>query len=219
MRLQSRGRRRQVGGVEAELRASWSLDLGTAPGARAVLDELLARHREPHRRYHTLTHVAHVLRVVSELLPHVEVPDPVAVRLAAWFHDAVYQPTSSTNESDSASLARRLLAGAGVAPSCVDDVERLVLVTAHHQPSTADEAVLVDGDLGVLAAEPPGYASYSQQVRAEYAHLDDAAWRRGRAGVLRSLLDRPRLFHTEPMARLEPRARANLAAELAGLSS
>lgn len=203
--------------MESELRASWVLDLGTSPAADAVLDELLDRHREPHRHYHTLSHVAHVLRAAGELMAAVPVADPRAVRLAAWFHDAIYDPRSSTNEADSAALAGRLLPGAGASESCVRAVERLVRVTAHHEPSADDEAVLVDADLGVLAADPTGYDAYVHQVRAEYAHLDDATWQRGRAAVLRHLLDRARLFHTTPMRALEQRARANMAAELHGL--
>jgi predicted metal-dependent HD superfamily phosphohydrolase len=203
--------------MEAELRASWVLDVGAGPAPDAVLDELLTRHREAHRHYHTLTHVAHVLRTVGELTAEVAVDDPVAVRLAVWFHDAIYEPRSATNEADSAALAARLLPAAGVGARQVDAVARLVMVTAHHEPSADDEAVLIDADLGVLAAEPNGYDAYVHQVRAEYAHLDDSAWRQGRAAVLRRLLDRPRLFHTAPMAAHEHRARANLTAELHGL--
>jgi predicted metal-dependent HD superfamily phosphohydrolase len=193
------------------------LDLGGGHAAGAVLDELFTRHREAHRHYHTLTHVAHVLRTASELMTAVPVPDPRAVRLAAWFHDAIYEPRSTTNEEDSALLAARLLPGAGASTECVDAVGRLVRATAHHDPSTDDEAVLIDADLGVLAAEPTGYDAYAHQVRAEYAHVDDTAWRHRRAEVLQHFLDRPRLFHTAPMRVHEQRARANMAAELHGL--
>lgn len=193
------------------------LDLGASHAADAVLDELFTRHREPHRHYHTLTHVAHVLRTAGELMAAVPVADPSTVRLAAWFHDAIYDPVSATNEEDSAALAARLLPGAGATAECIHAVERLVRVTAHHNPGADDEAVLVDADLGVLAAEPTGYDAYTHQVRAEYSHLDDATWQRGRAMVLQRLLDRTRLFHTEPMRAHEQRARANMAAELHGL--
>lgn len=193
------------------------LDLGAGHAADAVLDELFNRHREAHRHYHTLTHVAHVLRAAGELMAAVPVADPLAVRLAAWFHDAIYDPRSATNEDDSAALAARLLPGAGATSECVHAVERLVRATAHHDPGADDEAVLVDADLGVLAAEPAAYDAYTHQVRAEYAHLDDVTWRRGRAMVLQRLLDRPRLFHTAPMHAHEQRARANMAAELHGL--
>ena len=200
--------------METELRASWTLDLGTGRGADAVLDDLLLRHREPHRRYHTLAHVAHVLRALRGLLAEVPVPDPVAVRLGGWFHDAVYEPASTTNEADSAALAERVLPGAGVGPDRVEAVARLVLATATHEPAADDEAVLVDADLGVLAADPSGYSAYTEQVWAEYAHIDDETWRERRARFLEGFLARPQIFFTPPARHLEARARANLTAEL-----
>lgn len=203
--------------MEAELRASWALDLGTGRAATAIVDDLVSRHREPHRRYHTLAHVAHVLRAVRDLTVEVPVVDPVAVRVAAWFHDAVYDPRSSTNEADSAALAERLLPEAGVDPARLATVGRLVRVTATHEPTSEDEAVLVDADLGVLAADPAGYQAYSEQVRAEYAHLDDDTWRAGRTRRLQDFLARPHLFTTAPGHALEARARANISAELRAL--
>jgi predicted metal-dependent HD superfamily phosphohydrolase len=97
-------------------------------------------------------------------------------------------------------------------------VERLVLATAGHAPSAADEAVLVDADLAILGAEPKDYAAYVQGVRVEYRHVPDDQWRTGRAAVLQRFLDATPLFHTAVMHReSEVRAKANLTAELAGL--
>ena len=79
-----------------------------------------------------------------------------------------------------------------------------------------DTAVLLAADLAVLAAEPSRYADYATAVRREYAHVDDDAWRSGRARVLRTLLDRPRLFAPElGLDEWERRARANVTSELA----
>jgi len=56
-------------------------------------------------------------------------------------------------------------------------------------------------------------------VRREYAHLDDETFARGRAAVLRSLLDRPVLFRTAfGRQEWEDAARANAGAELARLT-
>ena len=78
--------------------------------------------------------------------------------------------------------------------------------------------MLLDADLAVLGAEPAAYQAYVTGVRAEYAHVDAAAWRTGRAAVLRDLLARRPLYATEPArARWEARAGANMAAELATL--
>jgi predicted metal-dependent HD superfamily phosphohydrolase len=211
------------GGVEEELRDRWAADAGRGRAATTALDSLLGRYREPPRRYHGTAHVLRVLRTVEEILaamPDPAVPDPAAVRLAAWYHDAIYDPRAAAgaNEAASAALAERDLASFGMAPERVASVARLVRVTAGHEPATPDEAVLCDADLAVLAADPATYTAYATGVRAEYGHVDEAAWRVGRAEVLSAFLARPVLFHTTAMAPRDGAARANLTAELATLT-
>jgi predicted metal-dependent HD superfamily phosphohydrolase len=186
--------------------------------ASPALDRVAACYDEPHRRYHDRRHLEQVLADVERLLAAVEVPDPDAVRLAALFHDAIYDPGSVTNEAESAFLAAQVLNGIEPSPR-VADVQRLVLATASHRASAPDEAVLLDADLAVLGADRHGYLAYVQAIRQEFAHVPDDAWRIGRGGVLRSLLALPRLYATPPMERLEARARANLALELASLDA
>jgi predicted metal-dependent HD superfamily phosphohydrolase len=204
--------------VEEALRAAWARDAGSSRAAGEALDGLLARYQEPHRHYHTLKHVASVLEQVDTLVAAVPVEDPIAVRLAVWFHDAVYDPRASNNEAASADLAERVLTDIGTDPDRVVAVRGLVLVTVAHEPRTpADDAVLCDADLSVLAARPAVYAAYVTGVRAEYGHVTDAEWRQGRAAVIERFLARAAIFHTAPMASAEHRARANLSAELASL--
>ncbi|MEU6660486.1 hypothetical protein [Streptomyces sp. NPDC046821] len=183
------------------------------PGAYA--DDLLARWAEPQRRYHTTAHLKAVLDHVDALADHAE--DPDLVRLAAWFHDAVYLPERSTNEERSARLAERALREAGLAENQVREVVRLVLLTVTHAPAPGDTngQVLCDADLAILAAAPDAYAAYTAQVREEYGFVPDDAFREGRGAVLRQLLALPRLFHTPyGSAHWEGPARENLAAEL-----
>jgi predicted metal-dependent HD superfamily phosphohydrolase len=209
---------------EVELRSVWH---GLSePGHRheQLLDELLARHREPHRRYHTVTHIMWVVRHARELLDPAREPnidsgiDRDAVLLAALFHDAVYDPTRTDNESVSAALGAAAAITLGWSADRAAAVHRLVLATAGHSPAAADEAVLVDADLAILGAEPNDYAAYVRGVRAEYRHVSDEQWRTGRAVVLQRFLDADPLFHTDVMRRSrEVRAKSNLAAELATL--
>jgi predicted metal-dependent HD superfamily phosphohydrolase len=203
--------------VEAQLRAAWARDGGTGKAAEQVVDGLLTRYREPHRRYHTDKHLASVLVVCDELLEAVDVVDPTAVRLAAWFHDAIYDPRSPSNEAASAALARRDLSFLGQPPARIDDVERLVLATVGHEAQADDEAVLLDADLAILATRPAVYQAYVNGIRAEYAHVDDDTWRTGRTAVLQHFLARDHIFATTPMLTREAVARANLTAELATL--
>ncbi|WP_199714577.1 HD domain-containing protein [Micromonospora radicis] len=183
--------------------------------------DLLERWREPHRHYHTVAHLTAVLDIVDRYAS--SAPQPDLVRLAAWCHDAVYDPRAAgdRNERDSAALAEVLLTRAGLPDAEVAEVRRLVLLTAGHQVPTADGdgVLLCDADLAVLAAPEPTYDGYAAAIRREYAHVPEPDYRIGRARVLTGLLALPHLFRLPTLAaRWEPRARANLARELATLT-
>ncbi|MFD8502653.1 hypothetical protein ACFV2L_07955 [Streptomyces sp. NPDC059687] len=203
------------------LRSRWQRTLlatregGGHPDPRLYADDLLRRWAEPQRRYHTTEHLRAVLDHVDVLEEYAD--DPDAVRLAAWFHDAVYQPDRSTNEERSARLAERALPEAGVPQRTTAEVARLVRLTVGHatEPDDANGAVLCDADLAILAAAPHEYAAYTAAVRQEYGFVPDEAFREGRAAVLRGLLDLPRLFRT-PYGQREwaATARWNIGAEL-----
>jgi predicted metal-dependent HD superfamily phosphohydrolase len=185
------------------------------PGPGPIGGDLLRRYGEPHRRYHTTEHLAAVLDRVDELAA--EADDADAVRLAAWFHDAVYDPARSDNEERSAVLAERMLADTDLPAGTVAEVARLVRLTTTHDPREGDRngAVLCDADLAVLAADPDHYAAYAAAVREEYAAVPDDAFRAGRADVLDNLLDLPALFRTsQGRERWEAAARHNLRTEL-----
>jgi len=193
---------------------AWTQLAGDSPTSRTEWAAVVAAWSEPHRRYHDLAHLAAVLGLVGELAG--AATDPDAVRLAAWYHDVVYDPRRGDNEQVSAERARAGLRGL-VPPERVEEVVRLVLLTAGHDPAPedADGAVLCDADLAVLAGPPEAYAAYASAVREEYGHLSDAEFTAGRTAVLEHLLALPALYRLPAVAgEWTPRARANLAAEL-----
>ncbi|MFE0459022.1 HD domain-containing protein [Kitasatospora sp. NPDC058965] len=204
-----------------DLLARWNTALtrcGASADPEPYGQELLRRWAEPQRRYHTTEHLRAVLDRVDELAAHAA--DPDAVRLAAWFHDAVYRPDRSENEERSAELAVRALREAGLAEARIEQVARLVRLTLSHHPEPGDRdgEVLCDADLAILGAEPARYAAYAAAVREEYAFVPEPDFRAGRAAILRQLLALPALYRTpEAVARYDARARANLAAELTAL--
>ena len=204
-----------------DLRARWTQTLlaarhgAGAPDPLPYADNLLARWSEPQRHYHTVDHLTAVLNHIDVLEEHAA--DPDLVRLAAWFHDAVYLPDRSENEERSAHLAERALAEAGLTPAATAEVARLVRLTVTHAPEADDVngQVLCDADLAILAAPPEPYAAYTAAVREEYAFVPEDAFREGRAAVLRQLLALPRLFWTPyGTERWEKAARDNITAEL-----
>lgn len=187
-------------------------------GHDELRERLMEAYGDPSRGYHDLRHLAEVLEHVVALLAGGEPADRDAVLLAAWFHDAVYDGARD-DEERSAVLAETELAG--VVPELAGEVSRLVRVTASHRPDDRDAngRVLCDADLAILAAGPERYREYVDGVRREHSALGDADFRRGRAAVLRGLLDKPTLFHTAvARQQWEDAARANVARELADLS-
>lgn len=195
----------------AELAAE--LDLEPEPTNDIGFD-LAACHTEPHRHYHTMEHITAVLRHLVDL----NAATPTA-RLAAFFHDAVYDPTRADNETQSAELAREVLQA--VDRPEADDVAAIVIATAKHElPAGAprETAAFLDADLAILAARPDVYQTYCSNVRAEYGHVSDADFRSGRKAILEGFLTRDHLFFTTAgQAKFEVSARANLRREIASL--
>ena len=203
------------------LRERWEAllrDIAKPEERRAQFDALIARYREPHRRYHTLDHIAECLQLLDEHRHLVR--DPRRVELAVWFHDAVYDPTRPDNEARSADVADEALALLGADDATRDEVRRLVLLTVHQQPPGTDDPdgqLMVDIDLASLGVAPEVFDANGENLRNEFAHLDRVAYERGRDAMLQRMLDRPRIYRTEAFAlRFEDAARANLRRTLSG---
>lgn len=185
-----------------------------------VGESVLRRWAEPHRRYHTTVHLREVLAAVDTLADLAD--DQVAVELAAWFHDAVYEPDAAAgvNEASSAKLASSLLVALHVPRPTVGAVTQLILSTATHEVDLNDRdcAVLTDADLWILGASAERYRRYAADVRVEFGFVDDEGWQSGRSAVLCGFVDRSRLFATDrAQAAFGARARDNLRWELATL--
>jgi len=188
------------------------------PDGAALRDELAAAYADPARGYHDSQHLTEVLDRLDELASAGVTYDTTPVVLAAWFHDAVYDGERDAEER-SASWAEDALP-ALVPADVVAEVARLVRMTETHLPDDADAngCALSDADLGILAAPADRYAQYRAAIRQEYAHLPDEVFVPGRASVLRSLADKPHVFHTAfAQERWEGPARANMEHELAEL--
>lgn len=202
-------------------RAGWA---GPADAVDGAGQDLIARYARPERHYHDLTHLAECL---AELDTAADGPagaaacdDFVAVATALWFHDAVYDPTRSDNEAASADLAAARLATLGASPAEIARVRQLVLDTAHRaDPATPDGRLIVDVDLAILGQPADRFDRYDRAIRLEYAHVPEAAYRAGRAAVLRGFLNRAAIYRTDRFAaRYEVAARDNLRRALVGLA-
>jgi predicted metal-dependent HD superfamily phosphohydrolase len=194
--------------------------LGARSHGRPAFERLRDAYGEPHRAYHTARHIGACLRLFDQ--PDVKrLATRVAeVEAALWFHDAIYDTHARTNEEESAALATELLLSDGVAPEVAERVAAHVLATRGHVADTGDTQLVLDIDLAILGAKTSEYARFEQEIRAEYAWVDEEAYRAGRSAVLRSFLERDRIYGAAVLReRLEARARSNLATALSQLVS
>lgn len=199
-------------------RRTWQ-QLGVACPDTALLDELIGRYSEPHRKYHTMQHLDECFTSFATVRG--EAVHPAEIGLALWFHDAIYDVKNHDNELKSADWARSELLRAGAAEGTANRVHALVMVTRHNAlPSTIDEQILVDIDLSVLGAEPNRFDEYETQVRAEYAWVPEPVYRSRRSEILQAFLDRNSIYSTPCFqSRFETQARSNLMRSLAKLAA
>lgn len=181
---------------EAALRDGWAAML---PRAVDLGDELLQRWSEPLRRYHTPQHLTEVLDAIDAVVAdHASDARPErSTRLAAWFHDAVYEGRAGEDEEASARLAEEGLDGLVPARE-VEEVARLVRLTAGHRVEDDDRRGedFIDADLSILGAGEGRYLEYSRQIRAEYHRVPADDFRLGRLAVLEQLAALDPLYRT-----------------------
>lgn len=179
-------------------------------------DAVLARYAEPHRKYHTLRHLDECFERMGPVRTKAERPGELD--LALWYHDAVYDPRASDNEARSADLAASAMERAGLPDVARDRVRALIMATRHDAlPPLGDAALLVDVDLGVLAAASARFDEYETEIRAEYAWVPESTFSSKRREVLRGFTERGRIYSSGVFDDDEPRARENLARSIARL--
>ncbi len=169
-----------------------------------LLIDLTRRYCEPHRRYHTIRHIAEMIYVGREL-------DLDDVQIAAvWFHDAIFEIPGPDNEERSALLVEQLLPERGWSAGEVAAVAAIVRDTKTHTPSSDRAAAVIDLDLMSLAAGWQVFRQNGLDIAAEHGDIDDDTSRRAQRDLLESFLARERIFQTAWGSRFEAKARANI---------
>jgi predicted metal-dependent HD superfamily phosphohydrolase len=200
----------------------------TAAGATAprqqietAASRLLERWGDESRYHHNVRHLVDVLAKVDQLAE--ETHHPELVRLAAWYHGAIFSSAPASayaqrggeDEVSSAELAAEELSALGIPAASVTIVHDIIRGLARHRDAVdVDTQALCDAELATLAVEPQKYAEYRRSVRREYAHIPMRDYLSSRIAILGKLLARKRLFASPLGQPWEEPARQNLSAEL-----
>lgn len=197
--------------------------------------EIEAQYNAPHRFYHAFSHVEEVLRhwiAVDQASGWLRREETSA---ALVFHDLVYELAWQPGDSEdmSARIARMVLADAGKGlpvdhPAVdvgydfldLDYIERLIKLTGRlgrlqSSDLTVEEALFLDCDQAILAADEETYQAHLDDLEQEYLPTKGVShFQARRLGYVKKMLERPRIFLSEYFAdRYEVAARGNLERE------
>ncbi|MTJ07752.1 hypothetical protein [Anabaena sp. UHCC 0204] len=185
--------------------------------ANQAFTDLVNTYSQPYRYYHNLKHLDHILSTINILQIYAQ--DLPSVKLAAWFHDIIYNTHAQDNEEKSADYAANILESLGIPTSNINTVHQLILNTKNHQSNDLNSQVLLDADLAILAAKPVEYQEYAEAIRQEYAWISELEYITGRRQILKGFLQRERIYFTPLMFESSEKfARDNLEREINYLS-
>lgn len=185
------------------------------PDQQAALE---AAYATPPRAYHDYRHVQAVLRHYGDVAEGPGWERPAEAYLAVLYHDAVYEPGRSDNETRSAELAVAHVAR-WLPQAAVDAgrVAELIGLTARHgrlAPGQVDRdaALFLDCDMAILGAAPAEFDAYDRAIAAEYRGRVPAwLYRLNRRRFLKGLLAGERIFLSDFFhERYDAQARRNL---------
>jgi predicted metal-dependent HD superfamily phosphohydrolase len=182
-------------------------------------DDLTARYTEPQRHYHTIEHIYSMLLCFDGDAPLIQ--DKIAMKLAIFFHDWIYDPEDKDNEIQSIECFKAFASEAGLPRELISKVSKYIERTITHTLPSDDREVdgdlklFLDFDLEVLSRGSADYELYAAQIRKEYSHFSEADYCKGRVKVLEAFLCRDRLYFSDPYFRQkETRTRENIEGEI-----
>lgn len=180
------------------------------PRETSTLTELNEHYAQRHRKYHNDAHIADCLQQLDQSPAVAQYPDEV--ELAIWFHDVIYEPKRTDNEAKSAEWAVSFLRKHRIDESVSERVDSNIRATTHNQIlQRIDELLIVDIDLCILGRPQEEYDQFESKIRQEYDWVPQFIFRRKRTAILRSFLDRARIYSTDWFAaEFEDQARQNL---------
>ncbi len=169
------------------------------------------------RLYHSLEHIDRCLAEVeiTDDVRSLSTTQQIVLKLAIWFHDAIYNPTRQDNEERSALVAEASLCSVGVLSPVTDRVKDLIMATKHTGGIPTNyilEQIITDIDLVGLADPYRAFLDTNNfRIRKEFSHLSDEQYRKGHSEFFRSLMARRTIYYRESfITKYELLARDNI---------
>lgn len=142
--------------------------------------------REPHRFYHNVNHIADILSNISRLYPdNSNIKDKTILALAAFFHDAIYDPRRKDNEERSVEFFRKCISSGGCNEENAEAICQIILDTKTHIPSSTLSEVFCDLDLyGLRHGNAERILTDEFNIFKEFQFYDYSDYKKGRIAFL-----------------------------------
>ena len=199
--------------------------------AKRAID--LVQNHMPDHEYHNIGHVEHMARMLRcetigpwrGLLTDDQI---TAVVLFVFFHDIVYDPTCTDNETQSFKLYQNKFAMKRGGEMRIPSRAHWIVKHAIDRSSRYDEEISEDThvsyathlchdlDLEVLSWRDGAYSTYIKSIRKEYSHVEDELFLKGRQNFLMAMFGKANIYETRLpfFMDAEKQARSNIALEL-----
>lgn len=155
------------------------------------------------RHYHNLSHIGDMLSNLTTMVCNNNTfygvfpmmpnhPHNLIMRLAIIFHDF------GATEEESASIPLKDGLISFISSSDEKMFTELIMATKHNGNGilACPYAIIADLDLFVLARDTKDYFEYVSEIRNEYRKYSNEEFAKGRSDFLKSMIDKPRIFHT-----------------------
>jgi predicted metal-dependent HD superfamily phosphohydrolase len=143
---------------------------------------------ESHRSYHSLNHLNDLISQINENKSKFSEKEYEKLMLSAIFHDIVYDPSSSTNEENSAEFLMECV----VDKSNEDilEVRQMILDTKTHNSTTNLSKSFNNYDMNIVERDFDQLLDWEKGISEEFSVYLKEQYKEGRLKFLESLLDK-----------------------------
>lgn len=152
------------------------------------INTILSMWNESHRSYHNLNHLNDLISQINENKSKFSEKEYEKLMLSAIFHDIVYDPSSSTNEEDSANFLMECV----VDKSSEDilEVRQMILDTKTHNSTTNLSESFNNYDMNIVERDFDQLLDWEKGISEEFSVYPKEKYKEGRLNFLESLLDK-----------------------------
>jgi predicted metal-dependent HD superfamily phosphohydrolase len=157
-------------------------------GIKCDINTILSMWNESHRSYHNLNHLNDLISQINENKSKYSEKEYDKLILTALFHDVVYDPTSQTNEEDSANFL--IECAVDNTNDDVLDIKQMILDTKSHNSTTNLSESFNNYDMNIVERDFEQLLEWEKGIEFEYSFHTKEKYKEVRLKFLESLLDK-----------------------------